>query len=331
MPSTRMSNPALEKPGDSVPTCGRRGFTLTEMLVVLGIVLVLTAILIPVVIVAQRKSKVTECQSRLRSLGQALQGYMTENDQTLPPGVTSNSRDSSISPAGLASDKEKKVDVSQGVWRGLVPAQQAEYAKYFAGANGFGYPAPPVAYVIRRWVPINEQNWNCPALRAGRSGQFRSYQFVATDDHHAADDPDRQGNLASGKVGVDEFRPGYMYMSGVEHAWAINRARIDRNRWYIEVSGRYQYEFFASRSISGLQLSEVHPAKRGQQQEDVVTMTDYSTLAHSPKAQLDIYDLAASAPYSANFLYLDGHVETRAFSNLEEYKAQFHAAIGQPW
>ncbi len=57
----------------------RRAYTLPELLVVLGIVIVLIAILIPVVIRARRQAGSTACLSNLRSIGQMLQIYANTN------------------------------------------------------------------------------------------------------------------------------------------------------------------------------------------------------------------------------------------------------------
>src|SRR5262245_29701593 len=79
----------------------RRGFSLTEMLVVLGIILVLISILLPSVIAARRQSRKTVCEARLRAIGQALHLYVTENDEYFPPGCMTNSLDSSESRVAL--------------------------------------------------------------------------------------------------------------------------------------------------------------------------------------------------------------------------------------
>ena len=53
------------------------GFSLVELIVVLGIVVVLIAILLPTVSAVRRASKVTQCASNLREIGQAIFMYRT--------------------------------------------------------------------------------------------------------------------------------------------------------------------------------------------------------------------------------------------------------------
>lgn len=54
------------------------GFTLLELLVTVGIILLLIGILIPAVGAVRRRSKVTLCASNLRQIGQAIQTYRSE-------------------------------------------------------------------------------------------------------------------------------------------------------------------------------------------------------------------------------------------------------------
>jgi prepilin-type N-terminal cleavage/methylation domain-containing protein/prepilin-type processing-associated H-X9-DG protein len=68
----------------------RRGFTLVELLVVIGIIAVLVAILLPALTRAQEQAKTTQCLSNLRQIGQALQMYVVESGGYLPPGHVAN-------------------------------------------------------------------------------------------------------------------------------------------------------------------------------------------------------------------------------------------------
>lgn len=63
----------------------RSGFTLVEMLVVIGIIAVLAAILFPVLASATRSARKTHCVSNLRQLYMAQKMYSDDYDRTLCP------------------------------------------------------------------------------------------------------------------------------------------------------------------------------------------------------------------------------------------------------
>src|SRR4051812_19413123 len=61
------------------------GFTLVELLVVIGIIAVLIAILLPALNRAREQARATQCLSNMRQVGVALQTYLVESKQVLPP------------------------------------------------------------------------------------------------------------------------------------------------------------------------------------------------------------------------------------------------------
>ncbi|MBV9863980.1 MAG: type II secretion system protein [Abitibacteriaceae bacterium] len=130
----------------SVPSSKSSGFTLVELLIVCGIVLVLAGLLFSVFNSVRNKSYMTSCASNLHQIHAACVMYASDNAGLLPPYPSQIHSATQFMPStGVPVEKSHLLVVSlhpylhsQSVWRCPVDKRVPYIGTVYSGNNGNG-------------------------------------------------------------------------------------------------------------------------------------------------------------------------------------------------
>ena len=167
-----------------------RAFTLPELLVVLGIILVVLALVVPAVGKAWGSARKVECLSNVRQLVAAALAYTHDNRNYLPDAGSGNA------PAFAPLSPRTHV---KPPWTPLGPD---------------AYVLPSIGGVLRKYLGEDHSRyWRCPS--APTDGSINAFRFEGDDPY-------------SGTSFNDWFWPNYSYMAGKEWFSQINSTIDDR-------------------------------------------------------------------------------------------------------
>ena len=172
-----------------------RGFTLPELLVVVGILRIVLALVVPAVGKAWGSARRVECLSNVRQLTTAALAYASDNNHYLPDAGSGNA------PA----------------FAPLSPRTHGKPPWTPLDANGYSYVLPSIGGVLRKYLGEDAAGyWRCPSAPA--DGSLSAFRFEGNDPY-------------AGTAFNDWFWPNYSYMAGKEWFSQINSSFGDQYRF----------------------------------------------------------------------------------------------------
>lgn len=155
------------------------GFSLVELLVVIAIVGVLVGLLLPAVQGAREASRRTSCASNLRQLGLALHGYVSANNNDLPPFKVDD--DARITDT-LANPSNNPYLGKSRYWFGEVDENQPNLTDRLSFENG----------TLSPFMEGNVEAYQCPNFGPGAVKQLRYGKMSTGFDYNPSLGPGTQ-------------------------------------------------------------------------------------------------------------------------------------------
>lgn len=193
------------------PRC-RSGFSLVELLVVMGILGILLALLIPAVQYAREAARRTSCGNHLHQLGVALHAYQNSIG-CFPPGMAIGSY---LDMPNLFTGHKGDTNVYATAFTCLLPhLEQSEFSALYR--NGKSWDKQPLG-VITRVIPV----FVCPSA---------SHDNPHTDERLLNFD-------TFGKAGATFGITDYLLSKGIYDAWCVGPGSVSKEeRGMFDLSG----------------------------------------------------------------------------------------------
>jgi prepilin-type N-terminal cleavage/methylation domain-containing protein len=247
-------------------TSHRPGFTLVELLVVIGIIALLIAILLPTLARARESASRARCLSNNRQLVAACLLYSNDNAGRMPEAAWDNGNNfgAPYSPRG---SKERGWAGPYEPWTPITDPRWGHDA----------YVMPSIGGALLEYLgDVHEGLWTCgsaPSIELGRSGAI----YGGDDPYNGAD-----GSAARGSRDGDRWMPNYHYMSMKGQYWNVNGG----------IDAPWQLSDWMVRNVAGLPTARLRSVSE-QGSTEIVIFRPFDSSYHTKPRINDIYAMPA--------------------------------------
>jgi prepilin-type N-terminal cleavage/methylation domain-containing protein/prepilin-type processing-associated H-X9-DG protein len=329
-----------------------RAFTLVELLVVIGIIALLISILLPALSRAREAANTIKCASNLRTIGQGMAQYVSDNKNTYPSAyIYEGMMIQGQAPGGiqspLAADKgyihwsallfkRKDTSPNDAIFRslsgwdvftcpsmdkgGLPPTNtypaNSDGLPNDAGPNIVDKQAPRCAFTVNEAVcPRNKFCMNWPgaqrvyAFVKGGAIKNSAGTILATEFPRMA-----KVVVAPGEVSGSDVCKSHRPVHGFT---ALSGGQLD-----LSLVGKSLAGLPALRRVQKSDLDDDPEVHQGLQGQPSMTRLDWVGRVHGRKVLENGKDKRKT-----NFLYVDGHVETKTIYETVDPVFQWGEAV----
>lgn len=263
-------------------TCLRGGFTLVELLVVIGIIALLISVLLPALGKARAQANATACMSNMRQIGQALVMFTHEHKGYLPKAWYNTNAE--LLPGEFVAPNYG------------VPGRPNDW--------GYRYPMIGWDYLLQRYIAKSKNVFRCPT-----DGETTGVRGRFTDTMpNLPDAPDADNIPASYRLNLSNYPLGPY--------WAMKISRVRKPAEIIEIcegapfwvsnpSRRNDPTWAASHHVATWEIT-------GPGTESQVGPQKWNNVAYQRHPGKFSYKASSGTIYTvgtANYCFMDGHVE----------------------